>query len=624
MDTINNNQFEVKPIPSKRKITARRSNVYLNPALDILANEDRICNTAMEIPIKKRKRTKSCDVVSFENSALDLEVKPINEVLVREIDNVRRNIKHNDSNNKDKNGANLKSINGTTKLDHVFQFIGDETDDADFTNTAENNSIFDTTTQTKENSNITVDAKESSLVVEPIYANYLSDVTQTPFEKLVTVPPKTKEIHPLPIAETTANLENTNTNDNLHCTDISRIVEADENYIDSGTSVLEQTTNMDTEFSNISNITSIQSNVTNQVIVNNTNLSLSFIDRLALDSPNMSDRSLYFDDDLNESNIMEIKTITIITKKKRIVEKKNTNPFLNPNLDSNVEIPKNNPFLDTKPDIEYQEEVLNGQVDTVVSTNNALMPRRLFDNTNSTISTVDETSIQSHEYENIDTQPDHIYENIEELNKQSKILGYNVSHFSAVDIMNLNKKSKADNSNESNDSKKEKHSFFKPGKLSKKVFKTLKNTFKHNKTDSNVTLNPYEVPRKPPKQKTAAVESGIENPALNLDNSDDLEFEELSEDEEHQYETIKTMRNTRLNMNVTPLREWNEDIDLSSRLNTPSKKVRFDSTLNQEKVITGNSFDHSMASPGFDAKIDKYHDELENCINERKFLQQNM
>ncbi|KOB78517.1 Uncharacterized protein OBRU01_02227 [Operophtera brumata] len=607
MDTINNNQFEVKPIPSKRKVTARCPNVYLNPALDILANEDRICNTAMEIPVKKRKRSKSCDVVSFENSALDLGVKPINEVLVREIDNVRRNVKPNDFvSNPDKKRADLKSIDcNATKVDNVFQFIGDETDDVDFTNTADNTSIFDTTTQSQDNANITADTKESSLVTEPMYAN-LNDVQQIPnmYKKSVPVPPKTKEMHPLPIAETTVNLENTNTKDNLHCTDISRIA-SEGNDLDAGMSVLEQTSNLATEFSNVSNITNIQSNVTNQVIVNNSNLSLSFIDRLALDSPNVSDRSLFFDDDLNESNIMEIKTITIITKKKIIVEKKNTNPFLNPNLNTNIEVPQNNPFLDMKPEIEYQEEVLNRNEETVVSNNNALTPRRLFNNTNSTISTVDETSIESHEYENIDFLPDPIYENIDELNKQSKILGYDVSRFKDIDIMNINKKSKGDNSNESNESKKEKHSFFKPGKLSKKVFKTIKNTFKHDKTDNNVTLNPYEVPRKQPKQKIAAKESGIENPALKLDNSDDLEFEELSEDEEHQYETVKTMRNTRLNMNVTPLRERNDDVDLSSRMNTPTKKVRFDSTLNQEKVITGNSFDCGMASPGFDSKIEK-------------------
>lgn len=598
MDRVDNNQFEVKPTTSKRKIAVTCPNVYLNPALDLLANEDRICNTAMEIPMKKRKRSKSCDVMKFENSALDLGVKPVNEILLREIDNVRRNVKND-----------LATVNPIDSNDRGkgFKNIDEDIDDVDFVNTAEDSNVFD---DTKNNDiNLAVDSK-LSLITEPLYSNFDQIQSRKALETPVSmVKPINKEIKPLPI-ETEATED---TKESIFDgTDISRI---DDNYVDSGISVQEQNTNR-AEFSNISNITNIQSNVTNQVIVNNTNLSLSFIDRLALDSPNTSERSLFFDDDLNESNIMEIKTITIITKKKRIIEKKNTNPFLNPNLDMDIEIPKHNPFLDIQPDTEE-----NIQEETVVdSANNAMMPRRLFD-TNSTISTVNESSIESqHEYENIDMlQQDHIYENIEELNKQSKILGFDVSQFNSIDIMN----NKTKDSNDSQDSKKEKHSFFKPGKLSKKVFKTLKRTFKHDKTDTDVTLNPYEVPRKPPKTKSAPKESGIENPALNLDNSDDLEFEELS-DEEHQYETIKTIRNTRLNMNVTPLKERNDDVDVSGRTNTPGKKVRFDSTLNREKVITGTSFDCGVVSPGFDSKIEKYHDELENCINERKFLQQNM
>lgn len=604
MDSVNNNQFEVKPIPSKRKITSS-SNVYLNPALDLLVNEDRICNTAMEIPIRKRKRTKSIDVVSFENSALDLGVKPVNEVLVREIDNVRRAVKNNDL--VDNVAAGLKSINYANSNDDTNFKYDDDIDDVDFTNTAESISIFNDT-ENKEETNIT-NVKNSSLGTEPMYAN-LDDIQPKNIVDKLSLP-ITKEKQPIPESSI---VENIKTKDSLlNCTDISRI-DRDDTALD--LTVMQQKLNKP-EF-NIPTITNIQSNVTNQVILNNSNISLSFIDRLALDSPNISDKSLYLDDDLNESNIMEIKTITIITKKKRFVEKKNTNPFLNPNLDTNIEVPKNNPFLDMKPDIEYQDAMLHRQDETAVSNNNALMPRRLFDNTNSTISTVNE-SIDQPEYENIGNLSDPIYENIDELNKQSKLLGHDVSQFSAIDIMNL--KSKGNSSNESNDSKKEKHSFFKVGKLSKKMFNSLKKTLKHEK-NIDVTSNPYEVPRKLPKQKTAAKESGIENPALNLDNSDDLDIEELF-DEEHQYETIKTMRNTRLNMNVTPLRERNEDTDISNRV-TPGKKVRFDSTLNREKVITGNSFDCSMASPGFDAKIEKYHDELENCINERKFLQQNM
>lgn len=639
MDRINNNQFEVKPI-SKRKITVPCSNVYLNPALDLLANEDRICNTAMEIPVKKRKRTKSCDIVSFENSALDIGVKPVNAVLVREINNVRRTVEHKVEDNttdlrrdykdlvKD-NATDFKRYSVATKVSedkNEFHFMGDNIDDVDFTNTAENISILDGTNKEITNT----DESGESETTEAIYANLENVVLHNPKSEAQASLPKTKELPPIPNSirdrETNA-AENNETKDNLlNCDDISRIDKEDAE-VDSGIVVEKKPKR---EY----NITNIQTNVTNQVVLNNSNLSLSFIDRLAIDSPNVSDRTLYFDDDLNESNIMEIKTITIITKKKRIIEKKNTNPFLNPNLDTNIEIPKINPFLDLKAEVEYQEEAsnrqeeasyrqeeaCNRQEETAVGGNNALMPRRLFENTNSTISTVNDSIEIQHEYENIDNlHLDPIYENIDELNKQSKLLGHDVSQFSSVDILNL--KNKVNNSNESNDSKKDKSSFFKAGKLSKKVFKTLKKTFKHEK-HTDVTLNPYEVPRKLPKQKQPTKESGIENPALNLDNSDDLEIEELS-DEEHQYETIKTLRNTRLNMNVTPLRERNEDIDFSNRV-TPSKKVRFDSSLNQEKVITGNSFDCSMASPGFDAKIDKYHDELENCINERKFLQQNM
>lgn len=391
------------------------------------------------------------------------------------------------------------------------------------------------------------------------------------------------------------------------------------------------------DISAITNTTNIQTSVTNQIFMNNSNLSLSFIDRLALDSPGTSNQSLYFDDDLNESNIMEIKTITIITKKKLVNNnKKSTNPFLNPNL--NVEdIPVGeNPFIDSqdtsKPELEYNIEAMNRPNDNFAPVTN-LVPRKLFtSDTNSTISTVNESNIGP-EYENIDSYRSEspIYENIGEdlpdamFNKQSKILGFDVSQFSAVDIMNLNKNNQVNNSNESNDSKKDsKHSFLKAGnKLSKKVFKTLKKKFKGEKVEHNSTLNPYEVPRKAPKEKVEKKDSGIENPALNLDNSDEIEIEEI--DAEHEYETIKTIRNTRLNTNVTPLKERVVDnFDVSNKSYTPGKRVRFDSTLNREKIITGNSFDCDIQSPGFDAKIDKYHDELENCINERKFLQQNM
>ncbi|CAH0713491.1 unnamed protein product, partial [Brenthis ino] len=560
MNTIDNNQFEVKS--AKRKIEAG-PNVYLNPALDLLANEDPMVNTAMEVtPNKRRKRTKSCDVVTFENSALDLGISKsaVNEFLQRELHNVRKNVK--------KNETPIKPM--------------------------------------------------KTLSIEPIYAN-LSEITQNNLNNTIVVPKQS--------------IDNTN----LETVDSAL-------EIDSGISVLEHkslntaTFNGDLDNNDISAInstTNIQTNVTNQIFVNNSsNLNLSFIDRLALDSPCTSNQSLYFDDDLNESNIMEIKTITIITKKKLVPNKKNTNPFLDPNLNVNEVAVGENPFLDqneTNVESEYNAEAIN------VSLNNSLnviVPRKLFiSDTNSTISTVNESvNTECHEYENIDSYRSEspIYENIGEdipdtFNKQSKILGFDVSQFSAVDIMNLNKNCPANNSNESNDSKRDlKHNLFKvSNKLSKKVFKTLKKKFKGEKVEHNTTLNPYEVPRKPPKQKLDKKDSGIANPALNLDNSDEIEIEEL--EDEHEYETIKTIRNTRLNTNVTPLKEKNDDnCDLSRSSYTPGKKVRFDSTLNKEKIITGNSFDCDIQSPGFDSKIDKYHDELENCINERKFLQQNM
>ncbi|XP_075983832.1 uncharacterized protein LOC142981667 [Anticarsia gemmatalis] len=571
MESIDNNQFEIKPLKNKRKIAAPCPNAYLNPALDLLVNEDPMVNTAMEIvPTKKRKRTRSCsDIAAFENSALDLGINKaaVNEFLVRELENVKKNVRYN---------------------------------------SMEVNEI----------------STESS---EPVYAN-LTEVKPIPIDNSINI---TQDV--------SQSLNFTNTvvpyNDTME-------VSMQNEDMDSGISVLEQKSlnTINDNINVLSPITNVQTNITNQVFINNlnnsSNINLSFIDRLALDSPNLSNQSLFYDDDLNESNIMEIKTITIITKKKRINTVKNTNPFLDPNLANVVPTaPCQNPFLDldaAKPEMEYNEEAMNRPAIVANHADKVLEPRRLFGDTNSTISTVNESLDGQHEYENIDNYRSEspLYENIDEandFNKQSRILGHDVSHFSAVDIMNLNKNSQQDCSNDSNDSRnKSKNTFLKVGnKLSKKVFKTLKRTFKGEKSENNVTVNPYEVPRKPPKQKTAPKDSGIENPALNLDNSDEIEIEEI--EDEHEYETVKTLRNTHLNMNITPLKERAENFDTShNKTNTPGKKVRFDSTLNQEKVITGNSFDYGIQSPGFDVKLDKYHDELENCINERKFLQQNM
>ncbi|XP_026740342.1 uncharacterized protein LOC113502823 [Trichoplusia ni] len=564
MESINNNQFEVIPAKNKRKIATPSANAYLNPALDLLANEDPMCNTAMEIaPVKKRKRTRSCsDITTFDNTGLDLGLSKaaVNKFLHQELENVKNTVRHN-------------------------------TED-------------------------TVASMDSN---EPIYANLTE--AQIPQDSFNITNVTQNSVNTQMLIQNNETMEVTATDD-----------------MDSGISVLEQKSlsNMNDDVKILSPITNVQTNITNQVFINNsTNLNLSFIDRLALDSPNLSNQSLFYDDDLNESNIMEIKTITIITKKKRI-NTKNTNPFLDPNLGTApLALPdaSQNPFLNldaTKPEMEYSEEVVNRPAVVPKPIERVLEPRKLFGDTNSTISTVNESLDVQQEnfYENIDQyRPESpVYENIDEaneFNKQSRILGHDVSHFSAVDIINLNKNAHQDSSNDSNDSKKQKNPFLKAGnRLSKRVFKTLKKTFKGDKSENNVTVNPYEVPRKAPKQKTAPKDSGIENPALNLDNSDEIEIEEI---DEHEYETVKTIRNTHLNMNITPLKERSDNNDIShNKTNTPGKKVRFDSTLNQEKVITGNSFDFDVQSPGFDAKIDKYHDELENCINERKFLQQNM
>ncbi|XP_014361158.2 uncharacterized protein LOC106712980 [Papilio machaon] len=565
MEPVDNNIFEVKAnLKNKRKRIVPNSNIFLNPALDLLANEDPMCNNAMEItPGKRRKRTKSCDIVAFENTALDLGISKtaVNEFLIRELENVRKNV---------------RTYESPVKLNNE-------------------NPIPCTS--------------------EPLYANMTEITTQQTTD---------------PINTTSNIFEIQNGTDSSLSTAES----------DSGISIIEQrslnavTTDLDADLS-INNVTNIQSNVTNQIFVNNTsNLNLSFIDRLALNSPSDPNQSLYLDDDLNESNIMEIKTITIVTKKKRL-PKKCTNPFLDPNLNTNIETNIDNPFTfndESKSEMEYNIEAINRPVTNAVLIRN-IIPRTLFTgDTNSTISTVNEsvTNTDTNEYENIDSYraDSPIYENIEDAtnsaynyNKQSKILGHDVSRFSAVDILNLNKNNDVNFSTDSNDSKKDSKNIFKINKLSKKVMKTLKKTFKSEKVEHNTTLNPYEVPRKPTKLKTPIKESGIENPGLNLDNSDEIEIEEIEED--NQYETIKTIRNTRLNMNVTPLKERNDIANVSNtKPNTPGKKVRFDSTLNREKIITGDSFE--VQSPGLDAKIDNYHDELENCINEKKFLQQNM
>ncbi|KAI5642602.1 hypothetical protein NE865_05369 [Phthorimaea operculella] len=661
MEPVDNNQFEVVPT-QKRRIAAPCPNVYLNPALDLLANDDPMCNTAMElVPNKKRKRSKSCDVIAFENTALDTGISKaaVNEFLVKELENVRKNVRYcsepvtvgteGNANIFDpKTEIYVPKLNTSEPKIRLSEPILEELDvDLTFSENC---------------SEVPKDSSKNVVLEGPsehIYANLTEIESKDKVSGTVlpeayvmeTLEPSTSDAFTVPqtIEDNDVSILQEDTNDNKYMTENRLNISDNDNITDSGISILEQktSTTQNLEHNDISSInhTTVHTNIRNQIFVNNnSNSNLNFIDRLALDSPNLSNQSLFLDDDLNESNIMEIKTITIITKKKRIPSmKKNTNPFLDPNLKNLYDIPPpgENPFLnlngakiETNAEIEYNDEILNRPVQVPVPPNNPLLPRRLFD-TNTSISTVNDSLVQN-EYENIDNyRPESpIYENLSDVtdnnfNKQSKILGYDVSQFSAVDIMNINRNAQANCSNESTETKKVKHQFFKSLKP-KRVFKKFKKTFKgdkNNSTQLNVTLNPYEIPRKLPKERSLCnEESGFENPALNLDTSD-IEIEEIDDyddDEEHQYETIKTLRNTRLNMNVTPLRERNiENMDSSqNKTNTPSKKVRFDSTLNQEKVITGNSFDYGLQSPGFDAKLEKYHDELENCINEKKFLQQ--
>lgn len=685
MEPVDNNKFEVLPSKSKRKIEIPCTKAYYNPALDLLANDDPMCNTAMEIaPPKKRKRTRSCDIVAFENSALDLGISKaaVNEFLAKELENVRKNVRPYNSvdviqNSEQKMNLSEPTLNFSTldSIDNRIPVIKEPVY-ANLCSAPELppksmcalEPISNTNVINADKLMLNVDAN-STIPPELLPKKVSMQTNLNNACQNISVVEEETAIHlkSIPDAQSTirnafadvhaVGVEVSNKDDSitLNCMETSEVEPPNDIELNSGISVLEQKSlnPINSEFGNsldlsaINNTTSIQTNITNQVFVNNpSNLSLSFIDRLALDSPNISNQSLCLDDDLNESNIMEIKTITIITKKKRIVDKKkSTNPFLEPNIQADSNHPKaiENPFRNpeiTKPELQYNNEVLNRPAQIQIPQINNIMPRKLFTgDTNSTISTVDDSINIEHEYENIDgyRSESPIYENVLEeesnhFNKQSKILGHDVSHFSAVDIMNLNKNCQShcvNSSNESNETKKDlKHQILKASKLSKKVFKKLKKTFKGEKSDNNITLNPYEIPRKIPKQKVKKNESGIENPALNLDNSDEIEiFEDIDDDdEEHQYETIKTLRNTRLNMNVTPLKERSIDnVDVShNKTNTPGKKVRFDSTLNQEKVITGNSFDYDIQSPGFDAKIDKYHDELENCINEQKYLKQNM
>lgn len=604
MEPVNNNKFEIIPsAKTKRKITTPCPNAYLNPALDLLANEDPMCNNAMEIvPVKKRKQIKTQDIATFENTALDLGISraAVSEFLARELENVCKNV----------HAPNISTRD--VKVDSSDENVEDTSLGL--------RRCFQETSVSDNDEN------------DPIYMNVNDPLLQKDID----------DMNAVALEESPLSIETSDDSIKINDIDISRTIEDTTNVTNEEKALAIGNVASTFDTGDISNINHTSANVTNNIFINNhTNLSLSFINRLALDSPSVSNQSLYLDDDLNESNIMEIKTITIITTKKRQVENKNsTNPFLNQSVEeaaSVVDVSNENPFLslnDVNTEMEYTA-IGTHQMDTQLHHGEvSIMPRRLFSgaNTNSTVSTVNESFDSNGGYENIDSYRSEspIYENVcedsdvtDSTNKQSKILGYDVTKLSATDIMNINKNSQTNSSVDSNESSKNlKHLLRASNRLSKKVFKTLKKTFRSEKPERNATLNPYEVPRKLPKKPVVVKEAGIENPCLNLDNSDEIEIEEL-EDEEHQYETIKTRRNTQLNMNVTPLKERNVETDISqNKTHTPGKKVRFDSTLNQEKVITGNSFDYGLQSPGFDAKIDKYQDELENCINERKFIQQ--
>ncbi|XP_047999667.1 uncharacterized protein LOC125236784 [Leguminivora glycinivorella] len=249
MDSINNNQFEVIPNnKAKRKLTTPSNNVYLNPALDLLANDDPMCNTAMEIVPKKRKRTKSCDITAFENTALDLGISKaaVNEFLARELQNVKRNTRNYDvcrlGSVEEPIYANMSEINMPQNLKKTFtletlnapqRLHGSLNDDTlmNVTNVQSNFSRFP--------SNLEVTVTNEMSHISPKFTNGILNIAQ---DETLSAPysTSTNEVKPK-ILETTFNKESfLNVQPNLQDTDETLdISEIKNDVFDSGVSDME-------------------------------------------------------------------------------------------------------------------------------------------------------------------------------------------------------------------------------------------------------------------------------------------------------------------------------------------------------------------------------------------------
>lgn len=581
MNNINNNKFEVNPSPrNKRKRSLDCSNVFMNPALDLLSTDDPICNTTMEIvPAKRQRRSRSCDGrVTFENPALDLgyQKKDIRSLLWKELKNVNEKL---------------------TTISEV-----------------------------------------------------MSPPLNLPIHNTSDYSLEDKSIQHMQYSEATSNQNSTPV---------------------------------------------FQSNFP---LRRSVSFDLSFIEKLDLDDVPNGD--LYLDDDLNESNIMEIKTITTIALRKspQIIKKKNTNPFLSDYMEDedvnlqpaikgdfpfdlpvpthvtepNIVIKNQDDSQPAESSYDATSDVSNIDTVSLTSVENQMMPRRLFtDDTCETVSlnTINPSfSCQIQSFQNSTFKDKHhsvpISRNLPS-NKQSKILGFDVSNITRSEIFDktetqfpinqfkCNKEFKKENiphsKSETQNCKPKKN-----GKISSKIFSKIKEAFKHekkqHKENMNTTVNPFEVVR--PKEEKPPEKVGFENPALNL-NSTDIEFEEMED------ESPLAHYSQRNPHQITPLKKINyydanypelqnytyDDVNMTdmAQQSILKKHVRFDTTLNHEKVITGSSFDSDTPSASsesrdpsntnlsgnsvlshIDNEIDEYHNELENCFNERKLISQNL
>lgn len=558
MNNINNNAFEIGSSPrNKRKRSLDCTNVFMNPALDLLATEDVICNTTMEIaPAKRSRRSRSCDErVAFENPALDLGMhkKDIRTLLWKELKNVNEKLPPIN-----------EVLSPTSKL---------------------RNSLNDFSLEEKPVRSVQSPANQNS-----------TPVFQSNFP-------------------------------------LRRSVSFD----------------------------------------------LSFIEKLDVDNAN---EALYLDDDLNESNIMEIKTITTVTLKKptiaKNVIKKNTNPFLSDDYEENIEaldnvqqsnnfpfdlpVPEQEIYMCNDDDVKCETiesiyDATSDVADTIseTSADNVILPRRLFtDDTCDAINqcTVDPSfSSQIHNFHH-STFKEKVNPPVSsanfKLNKQSKILGCDVSHITKHEIFDNNNKVHMKENVPNN----RPILYVKASKSNKSsnIFSKIKDVFKHEKKhkDTNVPSNPYEVvrPMRPVIEEKKVV-TGFENPALNL-NSVDADLDEMDEESE-QYQNFHPKNP----YEITPMKkvgccdgrdcvQSENNINELDQQSAMKKHVRFDTTLNHEKVITGSSFDsdtcHHSNSPNshctynstdvtfnrIDNEIDEYHNELENCFNERKLISQNI